>query len=69
MSVQRTCLGCAQTDSDPRHVIWVPGDVEVNWHMDCHRIATGCETCTEQTAGAEGLTGEELREHIITKDG
>lgn len=60
----RTCLGCAQTDDHPRHVISLPDGSEVTWHFDCHRIVSGCETCTEQTAGAEGLIGDELRAHL-----
>lgn len=63
---QRTCIGCGQTDDHPRHVIDVGDpDAVVTWHMDCHVIATGCETCTAQTAGAEGKTGDELVAHIV----
>ncbi|GAA3878061.1 hypothetical protein GCM10022243_48440 [Saccharothrix violaceirubra] len=65
----RTCIGCAQTDDHPRHVVWQPGDVEVTWHMDCHVIATGCPVCEGQLAGADGLTGDALRAHLTTKDG
>lgn len=64
----RTCLGCAQSDDHPRHVIVLPDGTEVGWHMDCHAAATGCEACAETTAGATGLTGDALREYLTTKD-
>jgi hypothetical protein len=64
----RTCLGCGQTDDHPRHVVYLPDGNEVNWHMDCHRIATGCEVCTSQTAGAEGVIGDELRAHLTKEN-
>lgn len=63
----RFCIGCAQTDDHPRHVVVVlseQGQVEVPWHMDCHAALTGCPTCTEQTEGAEGLRGDALRAHL-----
>ncbi len=60
----RTCIGCAQTDDHPRHVIIAGDGVEVTWHQDCHAIATGCESCTEHTAKARGKTGEDFRKHI-----
>lgn len=63
----RTCIGCAQTDDHPRHVIALPDGSEVTWHFDCHRIAAGCPSCTAQTAGAEMLTGETLREHLLSQ--
>jgi hypothetical protein len=37
--------------------------------MDCHRIATGCDVCAAQTAGVDGVIGDELRAHLISKDG
>lgn len=61
----RPCIGCAQTDDHPRHVIALPDGSEVTWHMDCHRVATGCEVCSTQTAGAEGSKGDELRAHLL----
>lgn len=67
-TVLRTCIGCGQTDDHPRHVIALPEGSEVTWHMDCHAIATSCDTCMTQTAGADGATGDALREHITTKD-
>jgi len=65
----RTCIGCTQADDHPRHVIALPDGSEVTWHMDCHQLATGCEVCTSQIAGAEGKTGDDLRLHLTTKDG
>lgn len=62
--MQRTCIGCGQTDDHPRHVVSMSNDIEVNWHMDCHIIAQGCEVCQRQLVGAEGLTGDALREHL-----
>jgi hypothetical protein len=66
--MQRTCIGCGQTDDHPRHVIAVSDGSEVTWHFDCHRIAVNCESCTAQTKGAEKLRGDKLREHL-TKGG
>lgn len=67
MNPIRVCLGCGQSDDHPRHIV-VVGDTEVPWHMDCHAL-TGCETCVEQIAGADGAKGDELRLHLTTKDG
>lgn len=61
----RTCIGCTQTDDHPRHVITLADGTEVNWHMDCHAIATGCESCKAQKDGAENLVGDEFRAHVI----
>lgn len=66
----RTCIGCEKTDDHPRHDILLqlePELVEVSWHLDCHAIGTGCETCTAQTAGADGKTGDAMRKHIIAQ--
>lgn len=61
----RICVGCAQEDDHPRHVIaTAPGQV-ANWHMDCHVLATGCEVCQKQIADAAGVKGDELREHLL----
>lgn len=65
----RTCIGCTQTDDHPRHVIALPDGSDVGWHMDCHQLATGCETCAAQLADAGGATGDDLRLHLTTKDG
>ena len=59
----RTCIGCTQTDTHPRHDVIVqlaPELVEVSWHLDCHAIA-GCESCAASTAGANGATGDDMR--------
>lgn len=66
--LQRTCIGCTQTDDHPRHVVLSGDGSEVTWHMDCHAIATGCDACVTQTAGASGVTGDALRQHLTTKD-
>jgi len=63
MDLLRTCIGCGQSDTDPRHVIALPGDVEVTWHLDCHKIA-GCASCADQLGDTEGLTGGDLRAHL-----
>jgi Fe-S oxidoreductase len=65
----RTCIGCEQTDDHPRDVVALPDGSEVTWHMDCHVIATGCETCKAQLADAGKAKGDKLRQHLITKDG
>lgn len=66
----RTCIGCAQTDDHPRHVEAVASGADVNWHLDCHVIATGCESCTGQLADVGGVSGnpkgQALRDHLIT---
>jgi hypothetical protein len=57
----RLCIGCGQRDDHPRHVI----HKQQPWHMDCHVLSTGCATCKRQITGAEGKTGDELREHLM----
>jgi len=64
----RTCIGCTQSDDHPRHVIASSDGSDVNWHLDCHRIATGCESCTAQTADVDGVIGDDLRAHLTSKD-
>lgn len=59
---QRLCIGCGQADDHPRHVI----QGQQPWHMDCHAAATGCATCTRQLDGAQGVTGDELRTHLLS---
>lgn len=61
----RNCIGCGRVDDHPRHVVDA-GGVDVVWHHDCHFRATGCEIC--EAVAAEGLTGDELREHIVNND-
>lgn len=65
----RTCIGCAQTDDHPRHVVAMPGGVEVTWHMDCHAIATECEICVGIVASANGAKGDKLRTHLVSPKG
>lgn len=62
----RTCIGCAGKDDHPRHTTITADGAEVGWHMDCHKIATGCEICAGQLAGAKGAQGDKLRAHLIT---
>lgn len=64
--LMRTCIGCEQTDDHPRHVISLADGSEVNWHQDCHALATGCVACTATVGTAEGLKGDALREHIAS---
>lgn len=77
MSVQRTCAGCQQTDDAPRHTFGVAGtgiaaqQLPLPWHLDCHVIATGCESCADQLsrcgtdASNDGVKNDELRERLI----
>jgi hypothetical protein len=67
--VQTTCIGCGQNDNHPKHVVVIDDTHEsVAWHMDCHsRASTPCPVCTTQTAGASGVTGDDLRAHLIAK--
>lgn len=67
--MQRTCIGCGQTDDHPRHVVAGIANVDVNWHMDCHVNATGCPVCATQIGDADGAQGDDLRVHLTTKDG
>ena len=61
----RNCIGCGQVDDHPRHVIDV-GGVDTYWHHDCHALATGDPV--SQAVADSGLTGDELREHILEND-
>jgi hypothetical protein len=73
MAVVRICAGCQQEDDHPRHVFAVGGGQTppMPWHMDCHVLATGCDTCAEQLAKCDtdpsndGIKGAELRERLI----
>lgn len=63
--VQTQCIGCLQPPDDhPKHQIGAADGTAVNWHMDCH-ATTGCMSCTEQSAGAEHLTGDAFRDLVI----
>lgn len=59
----RGCVACGQHDDHPRHVI-ANGSTSIPFHMDCH-AATGCVTCQQQIADADGVQGDELRTHLI----
>lgn len=68
-----TCIGCGQTDDHPKHIDERGGGIEVRWHMDCHVISLGsggepghCDICTPRRVGADGLTGDTFRTHILT---
>lgn len=64
---QRTCDACGETDDWPRHMVASPdGEVEQSLHLDCC-AAAGCpsNTCGDQIAGTEDLSGAELLEQIL----
>ena len=65
----RNCIGCGGKDDHPRHVMAV-GDGNVNWHMDCHVLATNCDVCVAQLDDAGGVAGnpkgQKLRDHLVT---
>jgi hypothetical protein len=67
----RLCVGCAQHDDHPRHVIAMAGGQVANWHMDCHVLATDCEVCAAQLAAcdtstaSDGVIGDELQTRLI----
>lgn len=67
MSLSRTCIGCGITDDHPRHVIALPDNTEVTWHMDCHARTTPCESCAHTVEIAAGATGDALREVLTTQ--
>lgn len=61
----RNCLACGQLDDHPRHVHTLPDHSDVTTHMDCHaRSNPPCETCLAQTETADGVTGDEFRDHL-----
>lgn len=68
--MNRNCIGCGQVDDHPRHVIVLGDGSDAPWHMDCHaRSEPGCEVCASQISGANGATGDALRQYLTTKDG
>lgn len=69
MSLERTCIGCGLTDDHPRHVIVLPDNTEVSWHMDCHARTAQCEACSHSVAIGAGATGDDLRALLTTQDG
>jgi hypothetical protein len=60
----RTCVACGQVDSDPRHTTVLNENDAADFHYDCH-ARMGCELCASQIEGAEGLTGDALRAHLL----
>jgi hypothetical protein len=60
------CVGCSASDAPPKHLIALPGDQDVRWHMDCHsRAEPACQVCADQIAGVPaGTVGEDLRAHL-----
>lgn len=62
----RTCIGCGKTDDHPRIVIALRDGTDVNWHHDCHALATG-DPITSAIAEC-GLKGDDLRAHIVEND-
>ncbi len=66
----RTCVGCTQTDTHPRHdvIIQLAPELQVaSFHLDCHALIAGCESCAQQVAGSNGVTGEAMRNHIVNQ--
>lgn len=65
----RTCVICKQTDDHPRHdeiVQLAPELVVASFHLDCHALLDPpCESCAAQVAGADGVTGDAMRAHIV----
>lgn len=60
----RTCPGCGMNDNHPRHGLVDADGAQHWWHTDCH-AAKGCEICVIKRDGAEGLTGDEYRQHLL----
>lgn len=61
----RTCPGCGMNDNHPRHILVAEDGTQHWWHTDCHQ-AKGCEICAVKRDGADGLTGDQYREHLLT---
>ncbi|MCW2904216.1 MAG: hypothetical protein JWO67_6481 [Streptosporangiaceae bacterium] len=67
MNEIRPCLGCGQEDNHPRHQVVIPPNQDSVWfHYDCHAAITGCEICVPIAAAAQGKTGDELRDHLMS---
>lgn len=58
----RTCVCCGLTDDHPRHT----GSDKGSWHIDCHAVHGGCESCKAQIADANDAKGDGLRDHLIS---
>lgn len=68
-NVERKCLYCSQTDTDPKHETVHPGLVSAWSHMDCCAEVTDCEVCKPVVEKAKGKRGEELRDFILNGKG
>lgn len=63
MAARGPCPGCGMNDDHPRHILVLEDGTQVAWHSDCH-ASKGCPICVIQRDGAEGLTGQEYRDHL-----
>lgn len=64
----RKCIACTKEDTAPKDIVAVNdgtnGGSDVYWHLDCHAIATGCESCTKAVEAAEGKKDDDLVEFL-----
>lgn len=60
----RTCPGCGINDNHPRHILVGEEGNQWCWHTDCH-AAKGCPICAIKREGAEGVIGDEYRQHLL----
>lgn len=64
--MNRTCMGCGQTDDHPKHDAVQRDGSSAHWHFDCHaRVDPPCESCAWQAKDANGATGEAMQAHIL----
>lgn len=64
----RNCLACGGIDDHPRHVVVLPDGSDSAFHYDCHaRLNPPCESCTELSTGAGGVTGDDFRAHLLSQ--
>lgn len=66
MALIRNCIGCGQEDDHPRHIVVNVDGSESPWHHDCHARSTG--NAVSKAIADSGLTGDELRQHIVEND-
>jgi len=63
----RGCLACGQADDHPRHSVQVDPEHWADFHLDCHAAsAPPCPECAARIAGADGATGADLLQHLLT---
>lgn len=62
MAARPACPGCAMNDDHPRHTLVTAEGNIASWHTDCHK---DCPVCSIKREGAEGLTGDAYRDHLI----